>query len=322
MHFVQDLVLGGTSGVIAKTACAPLERVKILLQVQANNSQLTEAMKYKGIVDCMSRVRKEQGMVAFWRGNFANCLRYFPTQAMNFAFKEKYQSMFVRPKEEVGFAMWFLGFLAAGGAAGATALTVTYPLEFTYTRLAADVGGGHGHGAPAPAAGAAAPAQRQYTGIVDCIIKTVKSDGIRGIYRGYGPSVAGIIVYRAGYFGLYDFSKIYVMPALNLGQGADAHSAKGVMTKFIFALNIDIFSAMCAYPLDTVRRNMMMMSGQKEKKFTSSLGCFKHIYQEQGVSGFYKGALMNSFRAIGSALVLVLYDEIKHHLGMTGGHAH
>ena len=101
------------------------------------------------------------------RGNLSNCLRYFPTQAMNFAFKEKYQRIFVRPREEVGFGLWFAGFLAAGGAAGATALTVSYPLEFTYTRLAADTGG-HAHGA-APAAGA--PAARQYKGIADCRVQ-------------------------------------------------------------------------------------------------------------------------------------------------------
>jgi solute carrier family 25 (adenine nucleotide translocator) protein 4/5/6/31 len=205
LAFVQDLLLGGTSGVIAKTACAPLERVKILLQVQDASSQVTK--RYTGIMDALVRVPKEQGFSAFWRGNLANCLRYFPTQAMNFAFKEKFQKMFVRPREEVGFGLWFAGFLAAGGAAGATALTVSYPLEYTYTRLAADVGGGHAHGAPAAAGGAAAP-QRQYSGIVDCIKKTVQADGIRGIYRGYGPSVAGIIVYRAGYFGLFDFSKV------------------------------------------------------------------------------------------------------------------
>ena len=115
---------------------------------------------------------------------------------MNFAFKEKYQRIFVRPREEVGFAMWFAGFLAAGGAAGATALTVSYPLEYTYTRLAADTGGGHGHGSAS--AGAAAPPKRQFKGIADCLVQTVRSDGLRGVYRGYGPSVAGIVVYRAG----------------------------------------------------------------------------------------------------------------------------
>jgi solute carrier family 25 (adenine nucleotide translocator) protein 4/5/6/31 len=70
---------------------------------------------------------------------------------------------------------------------------VTYPLEFTYTRMAADTGTG---------------AAKQYKGLVDCLVQTVNSDGLRGVYRGYGPSVAGIVVYRAGYFGLYDFSKV------------------------------------------------------------------------------------------------------------------
>jgi solute carrier family 25 (adenine nucleotide translocator) protein 4/5/6/31 len=304
--FLQDLALGGTSGVIAKTACAPLERVKILLQVQSASAS---GPKYNGFIDTLTRVPKEEGISALWRGNLANCLRYFPTQAMNFAFKEKYQKMFVRPREEVGFGRWFAGFLAAGAAAGATALTVSYPLEYTYTRLAAD-SGAHG---PAPAAGAtgaaaaAAAPKRQYTGMMDCISKTVKSDGIRGLYRGYGPSVAGIIVYRAGYFGLYDFSKAYVMPHIT----TDAHSVSTILTKFALALTIDIFSAMASYPLDTVRRSMMMMSGRADRPFTTSYGCFRYILKNSGAAGLYKGAFTNSVRAIGSALVLVLYDELR-----------
>ena len=339
--FLQDLLLGGTSGVIAKTACAPLERVKILLQVQSASAPTplrvftmrdsspydvyshlfhplspspraganSSGTKYKGFLDAMVRVPKEQGVAALWRGNTANCLRYFPTQAMNFAFKERYQKMFVRPKEEVGFAQWFAGYLLAGGAAGATSLTVSYPLEFTYTRLAADTGA---HGAPAAAvAGGAAPAGRQYTGIVDCLVKTVKSDGIRGIYRGYGPSVAGIIVYRAGYFGLFDFSKAYVMPQIGLGSDSKHSKTKQIAAKFSLALIVDIFSAMTAYPLDTIRRSMMMMSGRSDKLYTTSFGCASYIHKNGGVAAFYKGAMTNNVRAIGSALVLVLYDELR-----------
>jgi len=298
LPFIQDLLLGGTSGVIAKTACAPLERVKILLQVQGAS---VNGPKYTGFMDALTRVPKEEGMAALWRGNLANCLRYFPTQAMNFAFKERYQRMFVRPREEVGFARWFAGFLAAGAAAGATALTVSYPLEYTYTRLAADSGA---HGAPA---GGAAGSGRQYNGMLDCIKKTVKSDGIRGLYRGYGPSVAGIIVYRAGYFGLYDFSKAFVMPHMP----ADSGAATMFATKFLMALTIDIFSAMCSYPLDTIRRSMMMMSGRVDPPFTTSLGCAKYIIARDGFKGLYKGAFTNNIRAIGSALVLVLYDELR-----------
>ena len=268
--FGQNLLLGGTSGIIAKTICAPLERIKIILQVQS--SQAVGSVKYNGIVDAAVSIAKNDGLLAFWRGNFTNCLRYFPTQAMNFAFKDKYQALFVRPKEEVGFGLWFAGFLAAGGAAGATALTVSYPLEYTFTRLAADTG-----------VTVNGVVQKQYNGIVDCIAKSVQSDGIRGIYRGYGPSVAGIIVYRAGYFGLYDSMKL----TLGLGYGKDAHSAETIAKKFVLALGVDIFSAMIAYPLDTVRRSMMMMSGRKDKLYTNSFQAFSHIWKEGGIKYAY-----------------------------------
>ena len=74
------------------------------------------------------------------RGNATNCARYFPTQAINFACKERYQLALVPDRATAGFAPWFAGYLAAGGLAGATSLTVVYPLEFSYTRLAADTG--------------------------------------------------------------------------------------------------------------------------------------------------------------------------------------
>ena len=308
MDFVQDLLLGGTSGVIAKTACAPLERVKIVLQTQSANTQITAEKQYRGITNTFSRIASEQGVASFWRGNLANCLRYFPTQAINFACKEKYQAFFVRPEAEVGFARFFAGYLLAGGAAGATSLTVSYPLEYCYTRLAADVGGPDG--------------KRLYSGIGDCIAKTFKSDGIRGLYRGYGPSVAGIVVYRAGYFGLYDYAKTSLIPSLQTTYGL-THGPL-IVAKFFVALGIDIFSAMAAYPLDTVRRNIMMQSGRKAEDvlFKGSLGCLKYIVSRDGVSGLYKGALMNNFRAIGSALVLIVYDELRDYFkpGSKKGH--
>ena len=112
---------------------------------------------------------KDQGAAGLWRGNLVNCLRYFPTQAIGFACKEKYQQMFVPNKEEAGFAKWFAGYLVAGGAAGATALTFVYPLEFAYTRLAADVG---------------SASQRQFKGgLMDVVQSIHRSDGIQGLYR-------------------------------------------------------------------------------------------------------------------------------------------
>ena len=85
--FILDFVAGGISAAVSKTVVAPLERVKMLLQIQDAHKGIAADAKYKGVVDCFVRVNKEQGFLSFWRGNVVNVIRYFPTQALNFAFK-------------------------------------------------------------------------------------------------------------------------------------------------------------------------------------------------------------------------------------------
>uniref|UniRef100_A0A2K5MMI8 ADP/ATP translocase n=3 Tax=Cercopithecidae TaxID=9527 RepID=A0A2K5MMI8_CERAT len=87
--FLKDFLAGGVAAAVSKTAVAPIERVKLLLQVQHASKQISAEKQYKGIIDCVVRIPKEQGFLSFWRGNLANVIRYFPTQALNFAFKDK-----------------------------------------------------------------------------------------------------------------------------------------------------------------------------------------------------------------------------------------
>ncbi|KAH0551248.1 hypothetical protein KQX54_001136, partial [Cotesia glomerata] len=133
--FAKDFIAGGCAAAISKTAVAPIERVKLLLQVQHISKQIAEDQRYKGMVDCFVRIPKEQGFLSFWRGNFANVIRYFPTQALNFAFKDKYKQVFLGGVDKnTQFMRYFAGNLASGGAAGATSLCFVYPLDFARTR--------------------------------------------------------------------------------------------------------------------------------------------------------------------------------------------
>ena len=119
-NFMTDFLMGGISAAVSKTAAAPIERVKLLIQNQDEMLKSGRLDKpYKGISDCFSRVMKEEGVGPLWRGNFANVIRYFPTQALNFAFKDKFKRMFGFNKERDGYWKWFGGNLASGGAAGA-----------------------------------------------------------------------------------------------------------------------------------------------------------------------------------------------------------
>lgn len=150
-------------------------------------------MQYKGIIDCVTRIPKEQGFLAFWRGNLANVIRAFPSQALNFAFKDKYKSVFLDGVDKrKQFWRYFAGNLASGGAAGATSLCFVYPLDFARTRLGADVGKAR---------------MREYNGLADCLVKTFRCDGLRGLYQGFAVSIQGIIIYRGSYFGMYDTAK-------------------------------------------------------------------------------------------------------------------
>lgn len=287
MNFFKDLAAGGVSGGISKTVVAPIERVKLLLQVQAASTQIAKENQYKGIFDCFKRVSAEQGVLSLWRGNTANVIRYFPTQALNFAFKDTYKKIFVRPASEVGFWKFFAGNLASGGAAGATSLLFVYPLDFARTRLAADVG---------------KDGARQFNGLLDCVSKIFKKDGFRGLYQGFGVSVIGIVVYRAAFFGGYDTAKSVLLPA---------GSKAPFWQNFIVAQLVTSISGLVSYPFDTVRRRLMMQSGRADVLYTGTLQCFGKIMKDEGAMALFKGAGSNILRGTGGALVLVMYDELQ-----------
>jgi solute carrier family 25 (adenine nucleotide translocator) protein 4/5/6/31 len=128
-----------------------------------------------------------------------------------------------------------------------------------------------------------------------------------GLYRGFGISVVGIIAYRALYFGSFDTGKVILFP--------DIKNAN-FFSMWAFAQVITVFSGIASYPLDTVRRRLMMQSGRKDILYTGTMDCFKKIYANEGGKAFFKGSLSNVIRGTGGALVLVFYDKIQSYIGI------
>jgi len=285
---IESFLIGGTAAAVSKTLAAPIERVKLLLQNQGESAAAKAQGEYKGIIDVFTRVPKEQGFAAFWRGNLANVLRYFPTQALNFMFKDEYKKLFKGVygiNKESGFAPKLAYNISAGGAAGATSLMFVYPLDFARTRLAVDVGTG---------------SDREFKGTIDTIVKTAKKQGMfkkGGVYNGFWVSCGGIIVYRGLYFGLYDFSTGY--------------TPDNLMIKFCIGYTVTTVAGLAAYPVDTVRRRMMMNSGSGTIKYPNAMSAFAVIAKEEGTKAFFKGAGSNVLRGFAGTLVLVGFDECK-----------
>ncbi|MQK22377.1 hypothetical protein EI013_28835, partial [Escherichia coli] len=107
--------------------------------------------------------------------------------------------------------------------------------------------------------------------------KTIKSDGIAGLYRGFNISCGGIIVYRGLYFGMYDSLK----PVVLVGGMQDSFFAS-----FLLGWGITIGAGLASYPIDTVRRRMMMTSGEAVK-YRSSLHAFQTIVANEGSKSLF-----------------------------------
>jgi solute carrier family 25 (adenine nucleotide translocator) protein 4/5/6/31 len=291
-QLATDLLIGGAIGGISKTIMAPVERVKLLLQTQDSNPEVLSGKveRYKGIGDCAARVRAEQGFAAFWRGNWVNVLRYAPQQGSALAFNDFLNKSFPKYSDKTDPWKAFGVRLASGGLAGAVANTICYPFDYARTRLASDLSKGKG----------------KFNGITDCIVSTVRTQGITGLYTGWSVTVAGAFVYRAGQLGL--FNQIQSMNPYRNDKGL-----VGGIASFVAVTAARTAVMPFNYPFDTVRRRMMLESEKPRDKrvYKGSIDCFLQVSRKEGVKGVYKGMIPELFRGVGGSLVIVAYERIK-----------
>jgi len=285
LGFVENFMLAGVAAGVSKTAAAPIERVKLLVQNQDEMIKQGRLDKpYTGVLDCTRRVLATEGVYPFWRGNLANVLRYFPTQALNFAFKDAIKAAFAVPKDASNATKFGMN-IASGGAAGTMSLLFVYSLDYARTRLANDAKGKGG--------------ERQFNGLIDVYTKTLKSDGIQGLYRGFAISAVGIFIYRGMYFGLFDTLK-----PLLLGDSAN------VTLSFLLGWGVTVTAGLMSYPIDTIRRRMMMTSGGGVK-YKGSIDCGMQILKNEGFMSMMKGAGANVLRGVAGAGVLAGFDKFQ-----------
>lgn len=298
----REAVAGAGAGAFSKTAMAPVERVKLLLQLQHQAKELVN--EQKSALQVAKDVYRSEGFLSFWRGNLPNVWRTAGTAAVNFTCMDYYKRVAVGPWLESGLIRKgsvseeakerrknFLTSLISGGMAGGTATTLLYPLEFARTRLAMDLGRSQ---------------QRQYTGLMDVFISIWKLDGVRGFYQGYGIALTGGIFYRILFLGGYDTLKAEIMYLKENGKITWSE-------RYLAAQAISLTAGTLSYPFDTVRRRLMMQAGepQGERRYSGSIDCILKVARTEGIRGFYLGLAPNLLRSIGGALLLVAYDSIK-----------
>ena len=213
----------------------------------------------------------------------------YPAQAVSFGLNDVYRSIFLgHLTENSSVRERFLCSLAVGGAAGGTALLCCHPFQFLHTRLAADVGRGE---------------TRQFSSLRNCLGTILRSDGIRGVYRGLFASMQGTIVYRAFYFGAYDTARSMMPRQDSMGLQ--------FLSNFFVAQTVTLGAGVVSYPFYTVTRHLMMQSGRSDPMYSGIVDAWKKIARSEGVRGFYRGVSVSIVKGVGGGVLLVTYDIVR-----------
>ncbi|KAL3617661.1 anaphase-promoting complex subunit 2 [Castilleja foliolosa] len=275
VHASKYLIAGGVAGAASRTATAPLDRLKVILQVQTTHASIGPAVK---------NIWREGGLLGFFRGNGLNVLKVAPESAIKFYTYEMLKNFIGDGSGDVGT----LGRLVSGGLAGAVAQTSIYPMDLVKTRLQTYV-----------CERGSVPSLRRLSR--DIWVK----EGPRAFYRGLVPSLLGIVPYAGidltAYETLKDMSRKYILhdgepgPAVQLGCG----TISGAL------------GATCVYPLQVVRTRMQAQRSDPTA-YSSMSDVFWRTYNHEGLRGFYKGLFPNLLKVVPAAsITYMVYEAMK-----------
>lgn len=275
------LIAGGIAGAASRTATAPLDRLKVVLQVQTSKASIVPAVK---------KIWTEGRFVGFFRGNGLNVVKVAPESALRFYSYELFKGLVANAQGEASKAdIGTTGRLFAGGAAGAVAQTFIYPLELVKTRLQTS-----------KCQGGKAP------GLATITRNIFVHEGTRGFYRGLIPSVLGVVPYAgidlAAYESLKDLSKKFILK--DKEPGALVQLSCGTVSGAL--------GATCVYPLQVIRTRM-----QANNTYNGMGDVIRKTLQKEGFIGFYKGILPNMLKVVPSASIsYMVYESMKKRLDL------
>ena len=212
--------------------------------------------------------------------------RYFPTQFVNFAMKDRIKRLIPRFDPKVAFWKFFAANMASGGLAGAMSLMVVYPLDLARTRLL--LKRLEDPGAP----------PFSISAVRDELRLIVRESGYTGLYTGFTVSVLGIVAYRGPYFLLYDFLK-------QANPWKKEKGSKGLASKFVIAQGTAVFAGLISLPQDVIRRGSIFAPE------LTILEVITRIFERAGPLGFFTGFGLNAVRTIVGALAIVMHDEAR-----------
>ncbi|KAJ2903539.1 putative solute carrier family 25 member 42 protein [Zalerion maritima] len=269
---------GGVAGAVSRTVVSPLERLKILFQIQNAGRE-----EYKlGVGKALRKMWMEEGFAGLMRGNGTNCIRIVPYSAVQFGSYNFYKRNVF--EEYPGQELTSGKRLICGGCAGISSVVFTYPLDIVRTRLSIQTASFTDLG----------NRPNKMPGMWETLGKMYKTEGgFVALYRGIVPTVAGVAPYVGLNFMTYDFVRKSLTPEGDKNPSSIRKLAAGAISGAV--------AQTCTYPFDVLRRrfqiNTMSGMGYQYKSIGDAL---RVIVKEEGVRGLYKGIVPNLLKVVPS----------------------
>lgn len=274
---VALFLAGGTAGALAKTCTAPLDRLKIIMQISSANQQTAaaKAAASGGLIPAFIAIGKSEGIKGYWKGNVPQVIRILPYSTAMLNSYEFYKQQFGGDQYRETGKLPVASRLMSGALAACTATLVTYPLDIIRLRLSVD------------------PNMTTMTQVCKAI---VKEEGAKAFFKGLPATCLSISPYSALNFCMFDLIK-KAIPGEETAQTVATASFIATM----------LASGTC-YPLDTIRRQMQLKSSSYANVFDAG----KAILARDGVGGMFRGFVPNVIKnAPNKSVQLTTFDVFK-----------
>ncbi|CAL8396358.1 unnamed protein product [Boreogadus saida] len=279
----RQLSAGAMAGAVSRTGTAPLDRMKVFMQVHSTKSNKIS------LVGGFKQMLKEGGALSLWRGNGINVLKIAPETAIKFMAYEQYKKLLSSDSGKVRTHERFI----AGSLAGATAQTAIYPMEVMKTRLTLRKTG-------------------QYTGMFDCAKKILQKEGVKAFYKGYLPNILGIIPYAGIDLAVYESLK-----NAWLAKYAKDSANPGILVLLACGTMSSTCGQLTSYPLALIRTRMQAAASIEGAEQMSMNRMVKKIVENEGFFGLYRGILPNFMKVIPAVSIsYVVYEYMRSGLGI------
>ncbi|PSC68761.1 Calcium-binding mitochondrial carrier S [Micractinium conductrix] len=270
------LLAGGVAGAVSRTATAPIDRLKMLLQIQDCSRGLT-------IQEGIRKMTAEGSVRSFFKGNGTNVVKIAPETAIKLTLNDALKQVVASDPDEITPMQR----MTAGALAGACAQSTIYPFELVRTRLAVCPSG-------------------TYRGIADCVRKVLAQEGWRAFYRGMVPSMLGILPYAGVDITIFELLKERLLDEYE-GTNPPAHMilAAGMCSSSI--------AQFAAYPLALTRTRLQAQGiGGRPIKYRGMMDVLRKTVANEGVRGLYKGSLTNLAKVAPAAgISWLVFEQAK-----------